>query len=52
MSDAVLAGGQAAPATNSCTDDRDKAPREEMLTISAAEWLSRRSGARRLNAIY
>jgi hypothetical protein len=27
-------------------------PREEMLTISGAEWLSRRSGACRLNAIY
>jgi hypothetical protein len=50
--DAVLAGDRATPTTNSCAGNRDKAPREEMLTISGANWFGRRAGTCRLHAIY
>jgi hypothetical protein len=50
--DAVLGGDRATPTTNSCAGNRDKALREEMLTICGANWFGRRAGTCRLHAIY
>jgi hypothetical protein len=49
--DAVLAGGRATATTNSCTGNRDK-PLGKVLTISGANWFSRRGRTCRLHAIY